>query len=132
MVPFPDEIIDNIFFAGLLTTHTLTILSVLFPRFTLFFAPSAHRTRKLGFCLWLLVSLTVLVGYGLYTDVRNNTQPPEAVLIFAALLGAMCLTMSGLLIVGWLLHRKPHSGVEAEQEASPVISGGNNNGKVVD
>ena len=132
MLPLPDETIDNIFFAGLLATHALTFLSAIFPRFTLFFAHPAHRTRKLGFCFWLLASLTLLLCYGIYTDADNSIQSPEDTLIVAGLFGVAFLAMSGFLVAGRLLRHKTNTGIVVEQDQPPVVSGGNYNGKVVD
>ena len=132
MFPLPDETIDNIFLAGLLFTHALTFLSAILPSFTLFFAHPAHRTRKLGFCFWLLASLTLLICYGVYTDADNSIQSPEGALIIAGMLGTAFLTMSAILIAGRLVRHKPDTGIMAEQNQPPVISGGNYNGKVVD
>ena len=132
MFSLSSEVINSIFLIGLLPSLALAIISLISPRFTLFFAPHARKTRLRGFFFWLLVFLTQLTWTGLYLDASNNIETSEGVLIIAGLLGAACLTLSGLLCVESLLMHKKHMNNVIEPEASRVVSGGNQSGKIVD
>ena len=141
MFPLSNETIQSAFVAGMLTTHALTFLSLFSPRFTLFFAADARRTRRLGFFFWMLVSLVCLVFFGIYRDYQKGVDTPEGILIVSGLLCTAAFAMACFLCAGRRARRKPNTdstgnvesmGSAIEIRQPPVVTGGNSSGKVVD
>jgi len=88
-----EESMADVMLVMLLVVNAMFWVSLISPRFGLFFAAPLRQTRLWGVVFWFLACITSFLLFGLATDHANNSKTPTGLVITTIIAVLACVAL---------------------------------------